>query len=200
MALQQPAAATVLGVVRVVGRVQRTGVRYQRPASSDRSISSIRRETSLLPLSPGAPRWRRPDGPTRWVTMASRVSSDTVIPSRSASWRRRASRSSGSLTVVRFTVCQHIIADSDLTAVRANLGGRRRTDDPFRPAVLYWGEPRRTSANVRSTNCKTAAESCGGSTNVVIRHGTPGRSAVVRPLDWSTAAETRRRTPRAVRR
>ena len=89
MALQQPAAATVLGVVRVVGRVQRTGVRYQRAASSDRSISSIRRETSLLPLCPGAPRWRRPDGPTRWVEMASRVSSDTVIPSRSASWRRR---------------------------------------------------------------------------------------------------------------
>ena len=145
MALQQPAAATVLGVVRVVGRVQRTGVRYQRPASSDRSISSIRRETSLLPLCPGAPRWRRPDGPIRWVTMASRVSSDTVIPSRSASWRRRASRSSDSLTVVRFMVCQHIIADSDLTAVRANLGGRRRTDDPLQTRRSVLG---RTSANV----------------------------------------------------
>jgi hypothetical protein len=68
-----------------------------------------------------------------------------VIPSRSASWRRRASRSSDSLTVVRFMVCQHIIADSDLTAVRANVGGRRRTDDPLQTRRSVLG---RTSVNV----------------------------------------------------
>jgi hypothetical protein len=39
--------------------------------------------------------------------MASRVIWDTVAPRRSASWRSRASSSSGSFTVVRFTVCQH---------------------------------------------------------------------------------------------
>ena len=39
--------------------------------------------------------------------MASRVTSAIVIPRRSASWRNLASRSFGSFTVVRFTVCQH---------------------------------------------------------------------------------------------
>jgi hypothetical protein len=66
------------------------------------------------------------------------------MPRRSASWRSLASRSSGSFTVVRFTVCQHTNADSRLTAVRANLGERRRTDQrspPARRTVADPGEP-----------------------------------------------------------
>jgi len=43
----------------------------------------------------------------RCVSIASRVRSDTLVPRRAASWRSRASRSSGSLTVVLFMVCQH---------------------------------------------------------------------------------------------
>src|SRR5579859_4597836 len=48
--------------------------------------------------------------------MAWRVSSETVMPRRSASWRSLASRSSGSLTVVRFMVCQHTYPDSGLNS------------------------------------------------------------------------------------
>jgi prevent-host-death family protein len=56
------------------------------------------------PAGGGGDQLRRPDPPPRWASMASRVSSDTVEPRRSASasGRSRASRSSGTLTVVRF--------------------------------------------------------------------------------------------------
>ncbi len=47
--------------------------------------------------------------PPRCVSIASRVRSDTLVPRRAASWRSRASRSSGSLTVVLFMVCQHTL-------------------------------------------------------------------------------------------
>lgn len=83
--LEKAPATTVLSVVRVVGRVEWAGVGDQWPASSDRSISSIRCETSLLPLRPAAPNRRLPPGPKRWVSMASRVTSEIVMPRRSAS-------------------------------------------------------------------------------------------------------------------
>ena len=71
-------------------------------------ISSIRSEMSACPLrpAPAAPSWRRAPPPT-CASSAARVTSAIVVPRRCASWRRRASRSSGSLTVVRFTGCQH---------------------------------------------------------------------------------------------
>ena len=83
--LEKAPGTAVLDVVRVVRRIERAGVGDQRSASSDRSISSIRCETSLLPLRPAAPNRRLPPGPTRWVSMASRVTSETVMPRRSAS-------------------------------------------------------------------------------------------------------------------
>lgn len=79
-----------------------------RPASR-RRISSIRSDTSVRPLRPAfAPPNRRPESSPRWTRMASRVSSEMVVPRLSASCRSRASTSSGSFTVVRFMVCQHI--------------------------------------------------------------------------------------------
>ena len=85
MALEQPATAGVLGVVGVIGGIQRTGVDDQRAVSSDRRISSIRWETVLLPLRPGVPRRRPRTRPMRWLSIASRVTSDSDIPRLSAS-------------------------------------------------------------------------------------------------------------------
>jgi hypothetical protein len=148
MVQEKSAAADVLDIVSVVGRVERSDVSDQRPASSDLRISSIRWETSLRPLRPAAPNLRLPPS-TRCVSMACRVSSDTVMPRRSASWRSLASRSSGILTVVLFRVCQHTPTDSSLTAVRANLGVRWRTQDPTRGRFSYSGELQRTTTNTR---------------------------------------------------
>ena len=70
----------------------------------------MRTETSCDPLRPAAVAIirRRPVGRApRWFSMASRVSSETVIRLLSASCLSRVSRSSGSFTVVRFMVCQH---------------------------------------------------------------------------------------------
>src|SRR5207302_7245568 len=70
-------------------------------------------------------------------------------------------------TVVRFTVCEHIGADSSLTAVRANYGERRRTGDRAVKVDLY---SRRTSANDRYTlqaNSKTVARK--GRQNIWLR-------------------------------
>ena len=75
--------------------------------------------------------------------MASRVISETVTPRRAASWRRRASRSSGSFTVVRFMYAS--IPPSSESA-RGGLKpkhhpllgcrpGHRQFDDPARPGV-----------------------------------------------------------------
>ena len=143
MVQEKSAAAAVLDIVSVVCRIERSGIGYQRSASSDLRISSIRWETSLRPLRPAAPNRRLPPS-TRCVWMACRVSSDTVMPRRSASCRSLASRSSGSLTVVLFKVCQHTSTDSSLTAVRANLGERPRTSDRAERVDLY---SRRTPAN-----------------------------------------------------
>jgi hypothetical protein len=155
VALDKSPAPAVLGIISVVRRVQRSRVGDQWAANSDLRISSIRCETSLRPLRPAAPRRRLPPS-TRWVSMAWRVSSDTVIPRLSASWRSLASSSSGSLTVVRFMVCQHTLADSSLTAVRANLGVRWRTDDSTRGRFSYSGERQRTTTNTRLAVSKTA--------------------------------------------
>ena len=65
MVLKESPAAAVLDVVSVVCRVKRPGVGDQRPASSDFKISSIRCETSFLPLRPAAPTLTFP-----WLEMA----------------------------------------------------------------------------------------------------------------------------------
>jgi hypothetical protein len=101
--LEQLQAGGVVGVVGVDVGVERAGVEDQRDgAISEARISSIRSEMSLWPLRPlaAASRRRRPPAP-RCCSSAVRVTSAIVTPRRSASWRSRASRSSGSFTVVR---------------------------------------------------------------------------------------------------
>ena len=109
--LEELQALGMVSIVRVDVGVQGPGVDDQRdPGTSAASISSIRSETSERPLWPAAAASsrRRPRLPPRSDSIASRVSSEMVVPRRSASCRKRASSSSGSLTVVRFMVCQHI--------------------------------------------------------------------------------------------
>ena len=84
MRLQKLAAPAVFRVVGIIGRIEGTGIDDQRAPSSDLRISSTRRETSLRPLRPAAPSLCRP-GPRMCASIASRVSSETVIPLRSAS-------------------------------------------------------------------------------------------------------------------
>lgn len=106
---EQLQAGRVVGVVGVDVGVEGPGVEDQRDgAISAARISSIRSETSLWPLRPLAValRRRRPPAP-RCCSSAVRVTSAIVTPRRSASWRSRASRSSGSFTVVRRMGCQH---------------------------------------------------------------------------------------------
>ena len=95
--------ARVVPVVTIDVGIERPCVDDQRDGRASLArISSIRSEMSLLPLAPApaasnrrAPRWT----PSRF-SMASRVSADTVVPRRCASWRSRASSSSVSFTVV----------------------------------------------------------------------------------------------------
>jgi hypothetical protein len=115
MLLEKLKALGMVAVVCVDVGVQRPGVdqeRYGRPSA--RRISSIRSEISDRPLAPApaAISRRRPLWEPKCSSMASLVTSETVVARRSASWRRRASNSSGSLTVVLFTVCQHTIGPS----------------------------------------------------------------------------------------
>jgi hypothetical protein len=128
MGLEQLQAGGVVGVVGVDVGVKGPGVEDQRDgAISAARISSIRSETSLWPLRPlaAAPRRRRPPAP-RCCSNALRVTSAIVTPRRSASWRSRASRSSGSFTVVRRMGCQHTRrmrrSDSGLSVLPAHLG------------------------------------------------------------------------------
>ena len=100
---EQLQAGGVVGIVGVDVGVEGPGVEDQRDgAISEARISSIRSETSLWPLRPlaAAPSRRRPPTP-RCCSSAVRVTSAIVTPRRLASWRSRASRSSGSFTVVR---------------------------------------------------------------------------------------------------
>ena len=104
MCLEQFETRVVVAVVSVYVGEQRPSVDDQcdEPNSAVR-ISSIRSEMSVRPLDPvPAARSRRRPPPPRCASMASRVISEIVVPRRCASWRSRASRSSGSLTVVRF--------------------------------------------------------------------------------------------------
>ena len=75
---------------------------------SELRISSIRSAMSLAPLCPvPAARSCRGVAVLKYASRASLVTTAMGTPLSSASWRRMASRVSGSFTVVRFTVCQH---------------------------------------------------------------------------------------------
>ena len=108
MRFEQVEADRVVTVIAIDVRVQRAGVDDQcdGPTSLAR-ISSMRSEMSVLPLAPApaAMSRRLPRGASSSVSIASRVSSDTVIPRRCASCRSRASRSSDSFTVV---LCMYV--------------------------------------------------------------------------------------------
>jgi hypothetical protein len=103
---EQLAARCVVGIIGIEGRIERPCIDDQPDCrNSVRRISSIRSDTSCCPLRQAfPPANRRRDPPPRWRWIASRVRSETVRPLRAASWRRRASNSSGNLTVVRFMV------------------------------------------------------------------------------------------------
>lgn len=133
MRLQEPKATVVIAIICVRVGIQRPRIHEERyRTASFRRISSIRSETSVSPLLPAlAARNRRLPPPPRCASIASLVSSEIVFFLRAASWRRRASRSSVSFTVVRFMVCQHIKA-----------GGCERTPReglvPTSPHGLEW--------------------------------------------------------------
>jgi hypothetical protein len=136
MGLEQLKALAVMVVVRIDVGVQRAGVDEQGyRATSSRRISSIRTETSCEPLLPAAEAisLRRSGPPPRCASIASRVSSDTVEPLRSASWRSRASRSSESFTVVRFMYASIPITASQYlrsTNLTICASRRRRHQEP----------------------------------------------------------------------
>ena len=113
VSLQQTEAFIMVTVVGVDVGIERAGVDQEGYRfTSARRISSIRSETSGVPLrpTPAAIKRRRPLHAPRCFSIASLVNSETVVPRRSAPWRSRASRSSGSFTVVRFMVCRHTIS------------------------------------------------------------------------------------------
>lgn len=97
-------ARLVITIVTVDVGVERARVDDQRDESTSLArICSIRSEMSEWPLAPApeARSLRRFTGPPKWASIASRVSSETVVPRLLASCRRRASSSSESFTVVR---------------------------------------------------------------------------------------------------
>ena len=111
MGPQEIEAGRVMPVVGVDVGVEGAGVNDQCDSgTSDARISSMRSDTSARPLRPAAAAPSRRRGP-RWLSMASLVSSEMVIPRRCASWRRRASSSSGSLTVVRIMYASISVAE-----------------------------------------------------------------------------------------
>lgn len=104
MRLEQFEARGMMRIIGVDVRIERAGVDDQRDdADSARMISSTRSEMSLRPLRPAAaaPSRRREPPAPRCASSAVRVISAMVVPRRCASCRSRASRSSGSFTVVR---------------------------------------------------------------------------------------------------
>lgn len=123
--LEQGQAGFVVPIVLVDVGVEGTGIDDQRDRrASRRRISSMRRAVSRRPLRPAlaAINLRRPA--PRWDSMASRVIWETVVPRRSASWRSRASSSSGSFTVVLFMVCQHTHRRSHVKSRGSDTGTR----------------------------------------------------------------------------
>jgi len=96
----------VVSIVGVDVGVERPGINDEgtyRTASAAR-ISSIRSEISDRPLRPAAaaPKVRRPLGRPKYISRASRLISEIVMPRSVASCRSRASSESGIFTVVRF--------------------------------------------------------------------------------------------------
>ncbi len=83
MGFEEVDAFVVMIVVRIDVGIERTGIDEDGYLdTSSRRISSIRTETSCDPLRPAAVAImrRRPVGRVpRWLSMASRVSSDTVM-------------------------------------------------------------------------------------------------------------------------
>ena len=145
MLLEKLKAFGMVAVVCVDVGVQRPGVDQERYGrTSARRISSIRSEMSDRPLAPAAAAisWRRPRWEPKCSSIASLVTSETVVARRSASWRRRASNSSGSLTVVLFTVCQHTRRASPRCPLSpgAPPGARDRWRPASPPAVNVRGE------------------------------------------------------------
>lgn len=111
MVLQQLRRCVMVPVVLVEIGIQRTSVDEDRYGlTSARRISSMRSEMSSCPLRPAPVEDRRRLLPPRWDSIASRVSSEIVMPRRAASWRSLASSSSGIFTVVLLIVCQHIVS------------------------------------------------------------------------------------------
>lgn len=148
MRLEQLEAGSMMPVVAVDVGIERPGVDDQRDdVTSPEMISSIRSEMSDRPLAPApaASRRRRPPrGASSKVSIASRVSSDTVTPRRFASCRRRASSSSGSFTVVRCTYASIPSAGSSLAERQAvEAVGRVVVDLDLEPAVLVVGDVER---------------------------------------------------------
>lgn len=119
---QQLQSGRVVGIVGVYVGVERAGVDDQRDeAISELIISSTRSEMSLAPLRPAAAPPRRRLRPVpRCASSAVRVICAMVTPWRWASCRSRASRSSGSFTVVR---CM------DASIPRGHLADRRPFGD-----------------------------------------------------------------------
>lgn len=109
MRLQELAAGQVVTVVRVDVSVQ--GARIEEDSYleiSELRISSIRSAMSLAPLCPvPAARSCRGVPVLKYASRASLVTTAMGTPLSSASWRRMASRLSGSFTVVRLMICQH---------------------------------------------------------------------------------------------
>jgi hypothetical protein len=105
--------------------------------TSARRISSILSEMSSRPLCPApvARKRRVPRFVPRYASIASRVSSETVVTRRPASCLSLASRSSGSFTVVRLMYAS--IFDVSDSRSQQNVGSERQLKrDRDRPAVL----------------------------------------------------------------
>ena len=128
MRLEQLQARGVVPVTAIDVGVEGPGIDDQRDGwTSLARISSIRSEMSSRPLAPApAARSRRLPwwAPSRF-SIASRVSADTVLPRRWASWRRRASSSSDSFTVV---LCMYasIQRNSIVEPLSRHLGDERQ--------------------------------------------------------------------------
>ena len=167
VSLEQIEASGVMAVVAIDVGVERASIDDQSDdCTSAARISSMRSEMSSRPLAPApAARSRRlPGWVPRNVSIASRVRSDTVLPRRSASCRRRASSSSGSFTVVRCMYasilrgrrCRHgahftaRIHDSDPRAI-ATLRPLCRARESRPESPICRSLTRRAAAQVRST-------------------------------------------------
>ncbi len=132
MGLEQLQAGGMVPVVAIDVGVEGPGVDDQCDGwTSLARISSIRSEISARPLAPApaASSLRLPCWAPSRFSIASRVSSDTVLPRRSASWRRRASSSSDSFTVV---LCMYASIQHRSILVVA----RYRARQPHRPPAV----------------------------------------------------------------